>query len=347
MGDAEWQTQDADGAETLVPAVARLAILILGGSIMTLQRRARMLDLGAILDEIRYEVRPHFGKGRVASYIPALKRIPPDKFGMAVVLTDGREFSIGDAAENFSIQSISKVFTLMLAMSAVGDEVWRRVGKEPSGTPFNSLVQLEYERGIPRNPFVNAGALVVLDCVLGRMGAKTADAIRDYARVLSREFTVDYNEKVAMSELKTAHRNMAIASLLRSHRAIHHDPEDLIGLYCRQCALEMSCLDLARAFLPLANAGVSPLVQEAIVTPRQARRINALLMTCGVYDSVGSFAYRVGLPAKSGVGGGIVAIVPKHCSIAVWSPELDRSGNSLVGTVALEQFVRLTDTSIL
>lgn len=315
---------------------------------MTIQRRGnRGVDLSAVLEDIRYEVGSQFGKGRVASYIPALKRVAAGKYGMAVALVDGREFSTGDAGEKFSIQSISKLFTLMLAMSAVGDEIWRRVGKEPSGTPFNSLVQLEYEHGIPRNPFVNAGALVVLDCVRQRVGDRTAEAIRDYARVLSRDFTIDYDEKVCRSELKTSHRNMAIANLLRSHRVIHHDPADLVSLYCRQCSLEMSCMDLARAFLPLANAGVSPLLQEAIVTPRQARRINALMMMCGVYDSAGSFAYRVGLPAKSGVGGGIVAIVPRQCCIAVWSPELDRSGNSLVGTAALEQFVRLTGTSIL
>ncbi len=314
---------------------------------MTIPSGSSTLDLGTVLETIRSEIRPHFGKGRVASYIPALKRIPADKFGMAVALTDGREFSVGDAAEAFSIQSISKLFTLMLAMSAIGDEVWRRVGKEPSGTAFNSLVQLEYEKGIPRNPFINAGALVMLDCVLQRTGHRTADVIRDYARVLSRNFSVDYNEMVFASELRTAHKNAAIANLLRSHGSIHHEPEQLLALYCRQCSLEMSCLDLTRAFLPLANEGVSPLLQEAILTPRQAKRINALMMTSGVYDAAGSFAFRVGLPAKSGVGGGIVAIVPHHGCIAVWSPELDRSGNSLVGTAALELFVRLTSLSIL
>ena len=305
------------------------------------------LDLSGVLEEIRSEIQPHFGRGRVARYIPALKRVSPRKFGMAVVLADGRCFSAGDAAEPFSIQSISKVFTLMIAMSAIGDEVWRRVGKEPSGTAFNSLVQLEYERGIPRNPFINAGALVVLDCVLQRMGERTGDAIRDYARVLSRNFEIGHDDEVWQSELRTAHRNAAIAQLLRSHRSIRHDPERLLSLYCRQCALVMSCLDLARAFLPLAGAGVSSLLQESVLTPRQAKRINALMMTSGVYDSAGSFAFRVGLPAKSGVGGGIVAIVPGHCSVAVWSPELDRSGNSLVGTAALEFFVRMTGLSIL
>lgn len=314
---------------------------------MSDRRRDPMLGLGELLEDIRYEVRANFGKGRAASYIPALKRVPADKFGMAVVLPDGRHFEVGDATEKFSIQSISKLFTLMLAISTVGNEVWRRVGKEPSGTPFNSLVQLEYERGIPRNPFVNPGALVVLDCLLQSLGDRTADAIRDYARVLSRDFDVGYNESIYRSEVKTAHRNRAIANLLRSHRAIRTDPEELLRLYCRQCALEMSCLDLACAFLPLANAGVSPLLQEVVITRQQARRINALMITSGVYDSVGSFAYRVGLPAKSGVGGGIVAIVPNRCSIAVWSPELDRSGNSLVGTAALECFTRRTNTSIL
>jgi len=305
------------------------------------------LDLSGLLDEICAAVQPHFGKGRVAGYIPALKRVRPSKFGMAVALTDGSTFSVGDAAEPFSIQSISKLFTLMIAMSAIGDEIWRRVGKEPSGTAFNSLVQLEYERGLPRNPFINAGALVVLDCVLKRMGAKTGDAIRDYARVLSQNFEIDYDEEVCASELRTAHKNAAIAHLLRSHRSIQHDPEQLLSLYCRQCSLEMSCLDLARAFLPLSGAGTSSLLQESVLTPRQTKRVNALMITSGVYDSAGSFAFRVGLPAKSGVGGGIVAIVPEHCSIAVWSPELDRSGNSLVGTAALELFVRMTGLSVL
>lgn len=305
------------------------------------------MDLTDVLEEVAREVRPYFGKGKVASYIPALRRVPPDKFGMAVAMVDGTEHSVGDADEKFSIQSISKLPALMLAISIMGDELWRRVGKEPSGTPFNSLVQLEYERGIPRNPFINAGALVVLDCVMGRTKEEPTAVLVDYLRVLSQNFSIGCNEKVAASELRAAHRNAAIANLLRSHGSIRHDPGVLLSAYCRQCSIEMSCLDLARAFLPLANSGVSPLLQEAVLTDRQARRINALMMTCGMYDSVGSFAYRVGLPAKSGVGGGIVAVVPQQCCIAVWSPELDRSGNSLVGVAALELFVRMTKMSIL
>lgn len=305
------------------------------------------MGLDEVLQEIAQGIHPYLAKGKVASYIPALRRVPLTKFGMAVCMVDGAEFAIRDAGEQFSIQSISKLFTLMLAMSRIGDEVWRHVGKEPSGTAFNSLVQLEYEKGIPRNPFINAGALTVLDCLMTNTRGRTAEVIRDYARVLSRNFGLDYDEKVYASELKAAYRNRSIANLLRAHGRIRQEPEQLLDTYCRQCSLEMSCVDLARAFLPLANGGHSPLLRETVLTERQARRINAILMTSGVYDSAGSFAFRVGLPAKSGVGGGIVAVVPRRCCIAVWSPGLDRAGNSLAGIAALEMFVRATKMSIL
>lgn len=300
-----------------------------------------------LLKNIEREVQPHFGKGKVASYIPALRRVPPTKFGMAVRFLDGRQCAVGDADDPFSIQSISKLFTLMLAMNTVGDEIWRRVGKEPSGTAFNSLVQLEYEQGIPRNPFVNAGALVVLDAVMERAGKDTTQLILDYARILSRNFKISFDPNVAASEYRSSYRNTSIANLLRSHGRIRQEPDVLLRAYCEQCALAMSCSDLTAAFLPLASRGISPLLEESVLTERQARRINALLITSGMYDSVGSFAFRVGLPAKSGVGGGIVAIVPDRCCICVWSPELDKSGNSLVGTAALESFVRLTRMTIL
>ena len=303
------------------------------------------MNFQELLDEIRREVRPHFGKGRVADYIPALKSVPPDRFGMALCLTTGEEYSTGDAAEPFSIQSVSKLFSLMLAMRLMGDEVWTRVGKEPSGTPFNSLVQLEYEQGVPRNPFINAGALVVLDCILSR-GRDAKATIRDYARVLSQNFEVDFDLRVARSERKTGFRNAALANLLKSHGTVRANVARLLDAYCHQCSLTMSCIDLGRAFLPLANRGISPLLQEAVLTPAQAKRINSLMLTCGMYDSVGNFAYRVGLPAKSGVGGGIVAVMPGEFALAVWSPELDRSGNSLVGVQALQLFTQITGKSI-
>lgn len=303
------------------------------------------MNYQAILEEVAAQVRQHQGKGKVADYIPALASVPGDRFGMALRTVEGQEFQVGHADERFSVQSISKLFVLMLAISRLGDGIWTRVGKEPSGDPFNSLVLLEHEDGFPRNPFINAGALVVLDCLL----ASVRDAkglIRDYVRVLAQNFELGYDEHIARSERLHAHTNLALAHLMKSHGRIHSAVDPLLDVYCHQCALAMSCRDLARAVLPLASAGFSPLLGETVLTQRQSRRINALMLTCGTYDSVGSFAYRVGLPAKSGVGGGIVALVPGVLSIAVWAPELDRSGNSYIGTAALELFTTITRHSV-
>lgn len=307
--------------------------------------KVRPMSYQDLLDEIAREVRPYFGKGAVAGYIPALRRVPVTKFGMSLCTVTGAVYSVGDAEEPFSIQSISKLFTLMLAMSMVGDEIWTRVGKEPSGTPFNSLVQLEREAGVPRNPFINAGALVVLDCVMTH-AKDVKSTIRDYARVLSQNFSIDANPRVLRSERKSGFRNAALAYLLKSHGTIAGNVPRLLDAYCHQCALEMSCLDLSRALLALANRGLSPVMGEAVLTAGQAKRVNSLMLTCGMYDSVGSFAYRVGLPAKSGVGGGIVAVMPGEFTITVWSPELDRSGNSLVGVQALQLFTQMTGISV-
>lgn len=303
------------------------------------------MDYSELLENIVHEIRPYFGKGKVADYIPALANVPPTKFGMAIATVEGAVHTVGDAEEAFSIQSISKAFTLMMAMSLVGDELWTKLGKEPSGTKFNSLVQLEYEQGIPRNPFINAGALVVTDCVMSHCRAPK-NTLRDYVRVLSQNFAVDFDEDVARSERETGFTNAALANMLASHGRLANPVTAVLDTYFHQCSLAMSCADLARAFLPLANHGVSPGLEEAVLTQRQAKRINALMLTCGTYDSVGSFAYRVGLPAKSGVGGGIVAVLPSKFCVVVWSPELDRSGNSLVGTAALEALTRLTQLSI-
>jgi len=298
-----------------------------------------------VLAEVAVLVKPHFGKGRPADYIPELANVPGSKFGMAVCTLDGGEHVIGDADEPFSVQSITKVFALGLALNRFGDEVWRRVGKEPSGTPFNHLSQLEAEGGVPRNPFINAGALAITDHLLDTVRDPAA-LVRGFASFLANE-AVEIDEAVAASELATAHQNRAIANLMRGKGTITHDPEAVVAAYCRQCALTMSCRQLARAMLPLAAGGFSPVIQETIFPDRLTRRLNALLLTCGIYDSVGSFAYRVGLPAKSGVGGGIVAVVPGKAVITVWSPELDRFGTSVVGTAALEAFAQLTNCSVL
>ncbi len=303
------------------------------------------MDYKAILDFIAEAVEPNFGKGKVADYIPALAEVPSNRFGMTVQLVSGERFSVGDYAENFSIQSISKLFVLQMAMSHFGEMVWTKVGKEPSGDRFNSLMKLEQENGIPRNPFINAGAIATLDLLMSLKG-DARYRIRNYLRYLAMDDGVSVNKAVMQSEIEHAHINRAMANLMKAHGNIDGDIEHVIETYCYQCALEMTCEDLAVAALPLASGGYTGIQGDSVLSKSQVKRINAVMLTCGVYDSVGSFAYRVGLPAKSGVGGGIVAIIPGKMSISVWSPELDAYGNSYVGTAALEMFTTMTHTSI-
>ncbi|MEZ5930972.1 MAG: glutaminase [Alphaproteobacteria bacterium] len=303
------------------------------------------MDYQRVLDEIADQIRPEFGKGQVASYIPALKRVSPKKFGMAVATVDDQTFTVGDAEELFSIQSISKVFTLSMALNALGADLWRRVGREPSGDPFNSLVQLEHEKGVPRNPFINAGALVVTDCLVST-AVNAKRQIIDFVRKRSGNPDLRYDLEVARSEKAHGNLNAAMAYFLKSHDNLAADVEAVLDVYFHQCALAMSCLDLARAFLYLANEGCCPASGIKVHQARRAKRINALMMTSGLYDSVGNFAFRVGMPAKSGVGGGIAGVIPRKLSVVVWSPELDPSGNSHVGTKALELFTTKTRLSV-
>ncbi|WP_259782286.1 glutaminase [Aestuariispira ectoiniformans] len=303
------------------------------------------MDFQKILDEIQEDVQPYFGKGAVADYIPALARVSPDQFAMALRLADGTEYSVGSAETPFSIQSISKLFSLMLAMDIMGEDLWTRVGREPSGTAFNSLVQLEYENGIPRNPFINAGAIVVTD-VIASHSANAPRRVADFVRQLSGNDQNRVDEEVALSEWEHGYRNAALANLLRSFNNITGDVDSVLDVYFRQCAITMNCLDLVRAVQPLVLGGHSPIANRQVLTQREAKRVNAIMLTCGLYDAVGNFAYSVGLPAKSGVGGGIVAVLPGQFSIAVWAPELDAAGNSLVGTRALELFTTKTGLSI-
>ena len=303
------------------------------------------MDYYGILGDIFEQVQPLLTQGRVADYIPELAHIPATKFGMAVLTGNGELFQVGDAAENFSIQSISKVFTLTLAMQLEGDAIWRRIGMEPSGTAFNSLVQLEYENGIPRNPFINAGALVVTDIILSHLH----DARRpvcDFVRKLADNDAIRFDTAVARSEKISGHRNVALAYFIKSFGNLHNEPEAVLDAYFHHCSLAMTCVDVARAGLFLANSGRLPWNGEPIIRANQAKYINSLMLTCGTYDSVGDFAYRVGLPGKSGVGGGILAVMPGKFSVCVWSPGLNPTGNSLVGTKALELFTTLTGISI-
>jgi glutaminase len=264
---------------------------------------------------------------------------------MAVVDFAGNVCAVGDATKRFSIQSISKLFALTLAFQREGDSLWSRVGREPSGNPFNSLVQLEREQGIPRNPFINAGALVITD-MLASQYENPQEALLDFVRDLSNAPGVQINGRVGESEVRTSSRNAAMAHFMKSFGNLNNRVGEVITTYCHHCAIEMSCVELARAVGFLANTGVNPLNGSAVVDPSSAKRLSALMLTCGTYDAAGDFAFRVGLPAKSGVGGGIVAILPGECGICVWSPALEESGNSHAGSLALEMFTSLTKRSI-
>lgn len=285
-------------------------------------------------------------RGAVADYIPELAKVDPAQFGIAVATADGAMLTGGHADTGFSIQSISKVFALTLALGKVGDQLWSRVGREPSGNAFNSIVQLEHEQGIPRNPFINAGAIVVADINLG--GHQPRVAIGEMVRFLhylSGDESIAINEAVAASEAATGFRNMALANYMRAFDNVRHPVDLVLGTYFHQCAIEMSCRQLALAGRYLMLDGRHP-DGGRVVSPRRARRINALMLTCGHYDASGDFAFRVGIPGKSGVGGGILAIVPGRAAIAVWSPGLNASGNSALGTLALEELAARTGWSV-
>lgn len=306
-----------------------------------------MTDLAAIVGDIAEEMRGAAERGRVADYIPPLACVSPDRFGIAVLLADGTEHVGGDADEPFSIQSVSKVFSLTLALGRIGDGLWARVGREPSGSAFNSIVQLETEQGIPRNPFINAGAIVVADVLLaGGTPAEAIAGILRFVRGLAGDERITIDAAVAAAEQATGFRNFALANYMRAFGNLHHPVEQALGVYFHQCALAMSCRQLARAGRFLAHDGRDPQTGRCIVTPQRARRINALMMLCGHYDNSGEFAFRVGLPGKSGVGGGILAVVPGEATIAVWSPGLTPKGNSQLGALALERLATRTGWSV-
>ncbi len=296
------------------------------------------MDIQAVIDEISTDIHARLGQfeGKVADYIPALARVAPEQFGIAVHTTDGKSYVGGDAATRFSIQSVSKAFTLTLAIQRYGNDLWQRVGKEPSGTAFNSLTQLEFEQGIPRNPFINAGAIVVCDALCSRLSAPTHTMI-ETVRKLSGNPKLSINQDVSRSEYQHRHRNAAMAHLMKSFGNFDNDVETVLKTYFGFCAIEMNCQELARSFSYLANQGVDVGSGERLLSVRQNSQVNSLLFTSGLYDAAGDFAYRVGMPGKSGVGGAIVAILPGRFSIAVWSPKLNRYGNSSAGLYALER----------
>ncbi len=303
------------------------------------------MDYQKFLDTINQEMNYRDVTGKVASYIPELAKVDPRKFGMHLHCGEQQNYSFGDSEENFSIQSISKVFALAMAMEIMGEDLWDRVHVEPSGDPFNSLTQLEYENGIPRNPFINAGALVISDILVDQLDDPKQELL-DLVRKLTDDDSIDFDKEVYKSERSTGYRNIAMVNYMKALGNIKCDVEPIVDFYFHLCSLAMSCKNLSHAFMIFANRGKILATDEEILTPLQTKRINALMQTCGFYDEAGEFSFEVGLPGKSGVGGGIVAIHPSKYSVAVWSPILNKKGNSELGMKALERLTSLTGLSV-
>lgn len=302
------------------------------------------MDYQNILEDIYREIQPFSKEGKQADYIPALAKVDPDQFGMCLRTVEGETYTFGQADTRFSIQSIAKVFAVAMIFSLKGESVWQKVGREPSGTAFNSLIQLEIENGIPRNPFINAGAIVVADMLISCLDDPEMEFL-NFVRTLCKDETVTYNMEVAYSEREKGYLNAAIANLLKYHGTIENDIENVMMFYFKMCSVEMSCRELALAFRAFTchkdfnYAGYR-------LTSSQIKRLNAVMQTCGFYDEAGEFSYLVGLPGKSGVGGGIVAVYPMRYSVAVWSPRLNNKGNSIMGMKALELLTTATQESI-
>ena len=291
-------------------------------------------SLQSVLNRIQEEVASD-RSGKIATYIPELGSVDPNKFGIHVTAIDGSEFGAGDHEESFSIQSITKVLLLARATKEIGPKFMQRVGVEPSGDPFNSLVQLEYEKGIPRNPMINAGALVICDILVELVDDPKSDYLQ-FVQQLAGSESIQYDESVAKSEALTGYRNRSIIHLMKSFGNIRSDVDEVLDLYFHACSIAMSCRQLAQTFSIFANCGSLVRTGENLISAQRTKRINSIMQTCGLYDEAGEFAFRVGLPAKSGVGGGLTAVHPGRYAVAAWSPRLNEKGNSAAGFRALE-----------
>lgn len=298
-----------------------------------------------VLEKVMGRVRAEENLGRLATYIPELGNVNPEKLGVHLATVNNFDLGLGNHKEKLSIQSIAKVFSLCLAYKMVGEPIWKRVDVEPSGNPFNSLVQLEADSGIPRNPFINAGAIVICDILISKLKTPKADFLA-FVRDVSDNPNLDFCQKIADSEKSVGYRNVALCNFIKALGNIENNPEEVLDFYFCLCSLEMTCQELSKAFLFLANGGKKVSDGKEVLNRSQTKRINALMQTCGFYDESGEFAFEVGLPGKSGVGGGIVAVFPNNYSIAVWSPKLNPKGNSYKGMMFLEMFTTETESSI-
>ncbi len=276
--------------------------------------------------------------GEVANYIPELDKAKKDALGICIYDIDGNEYFAGDCEEKFTVQSISKIVTLMLAILDNGEEyVFNKVGMEPTGDPFNSIKKLETSsRKKPYNPLINAGAIAVSSMIKGKDAREKFGRLLEFFRKISEDNTLDVNYKIYCGESETGNRNRAMGYFLKSQGIIEGNVEDALNIYFKQCSIEVTAKTLARIGLFLAKNGKTS-TGEQIITPRVATIIKTLMVTCGMYDSSGEFAVRVGIPSKSGVGGGIVSVVPGKMGIGIFGPSLDKKGNSIAGVYLLEE----------
>ena len=303
------------------------------------------MDYKNIIEKVFLDTNRINDTGKMPSYIPELANVDPTMFGVHITSLDGKNWGMGNNLEKFSIQSITKVFSLTLAYKIVGEKIWKRVDVEPSGTKFDSLLLLEINNGIPRNPFVNSGAIVICDILISNLDNAKKEFL-EFMRDLSDIPDLNYSDKIADSEKAHGYRNIALCNFIKSFGNIKNNPTDVLDFYFDLCSLEMNCQQLSHAFTYLANGGVKISNDYKVITKSQSKRINALMLTCGFYDESGEFAFKVGLPGKSGVGGGIVALYPNNYVITVWSPRLNPNGNSFLGMKFLEEFTTQSEFTI-
>lgn len=286
--------------------------------------------------------------GKLASYIPELEKANKEDLGIYIVTLDGKEVGAGEYEKKFTIQSISKVITLMIAILDNGkDRVFSRVGVEPTGDSFNSIVSLERKPSKkPFNPMVNSGAILTTSLIEGNSEEEKFERILEFTRKVIGNEDIKLNEDVYLSEKETGDRNRALAYFMKSNGVIEGDIDNILDLYFKQCSLEVNAKDLARFGAMLANDGVLPWNGERVISREICRIIKTIMVTCGMYDDSGKFAVHIGIPAKSGVGGGIMAAVPRKMGIGIFGPSLDEKGNSIAGTHVIKELSEELDLSI-
>lgn len=286
--------------------------------------------VGELLREAHARFAP-VGDGTVADYIPVLAEADPAQFGLSLAEVDGTVHRTGDTSVAFSIQSISKAFVLALVCESIGhEEVHRIVGVNNTGLPFNSVIALELNDGSPMNPMVNAGAIATTALMPGATAEeKWWSVLEGLSRFAGRSLEID--ERVLRSETSSNHRNQGISDLLASYGRLDADPEEMVDVYTRQCSLLVTADDLAVMGATLADGGLNPVTREQVVSPEVCRDTLSVLAACGMYETSGEWLFEIGLPAKSGVSGGIVAIAPGKGALGAFSPPLDPAGNSVRG----------------